>query len=175
MEQRTRLLFNKLHTAIAVQNNVSSALPKFTVEPTIEQQLEKKIQETSGFLSRINLKGVGKLKGQKIGIGSNGPIANRTDTSGSATQKTKSLADLSSNDYECHKTDFDSHITYDQLDNWAHDPKFASIVSGLVLEQIGNDRMMIGWHGTSVAADHDPTKVMLEDMNIGWLEQQRLA
>ena len=176
MRNNTRLLFTKLHSAIAKQNGVATALTKFSVDPIIEQQLEKKIQESSGFLGRINVIGVDNLKGEKVGVGSKGTIAGRTDTSGGGKRNTQAMADLTNNSYECHKTDFDSHITYSQLDAWAHNPEFATLVSGLVNEQIAADRIMIGWNGTSVAVTTDRTaNPMLQDVNIGWVAKQATA
>ena len=176
MRKETRLAFNQLHRAIAKQNDIESAMTMFNVEPAIEQQLEEKIQESSGFLNLINVVPVIDQEGEKVGVGSGGTIAGRTDTSGGATRQTQSIADLTSNFYKCRQTEFDSHITYKKLDQWAHKPNFAPLVSGLVNKKIAADRIMIGWNGTSAAATTDRVaNPMLQDVNIGWVEKQRLA
>ncbi|WP_164147794.1 P2 family phage major capsid protein, partial [Stenotrophomonas maltophilia] len=63
-------------------NNVSGVANTFSVEPTVQQSLEARIQESNAFLQAINMVGVNDLKGEKVGVGISGTIAGRTDTSG---------------------------------------------------------------------------------------------
>ncbi|RCH11583.1 phage major capsid, P2 family protein [Escherichia coli] len=55
---------------------------KFTVESSVTQTLMNTMQESSDFLTRINIVPVSEMKGEKIGIGVTGSIASTTDTAG---------------------------------------------------------------------------------------------
>ena len=62
MRNDTRKHFNNFAAQVAKLNGVPDATQKFAVDPTIQQRLEKRIQESSDFLSRINMVGVDELK-----------------------------------------------------------------------------------------------------------------
>ncbi len=55
MRNDTRKHFNNFAAQVAKLNGVPDATQKFAVDPTIQQRLEKRIQESSDFLSRINM------------------------------------------------------------------------------------------------------------------------
>ncbi|HEL7732023.1 TPA: P2 family phage major capsid protein, partial [Stenotrophomonas maltophilia] len=82
MRNETRLLYTAYLSQIASLNGVADASQVFNVDPTIQQTLETRMQESSDFLGRINIIGVDELKGQKVGIGVSSTIAGRTDTTG---------------------------------------------------------------------------------------------
>jgi len=149
---------------------------KFSIDPIspeLEQTLEKRIQEKSTLLSKINVVGVRDLKGEKLGLLAGKRVASRTDTTQSDRQ-TKYIGDLDGRGFELHKTDFDTHITYQMIDNWSAYPEFEAMYRDKVLEQIGRDRVTIGWHGETAAANSDPVaNPMLQDMNRGWLQAIR--
>ena len=65
MRNETRLLFTAYVSQIALLNSVADATVKFSVAPVVEQKLEEKIQESSEFLSQINIVGVPEQSGQK--------------------------------------------------------------------------------------------------------------
>ena len=118
MRNDTRVAYNRLTQRIAQLSGVGDATKTFAVEPSVQQTLETKIQESSEFLGRINIVGVDELKGEKLGLGVSGPIAGRTDV----TQKDRQTRDMTSLDphgYECHSTEFDTHLTWGKLDAWA--------------------------------------------------------
>lgn len=170
MRNDTRLLFNGLMDQLAKLNNVPSAAEKYSVEPSVQQTLETKIQESSDFLKSINIIGVDELKGEKLGLGLSGPVAGRTNTA-NADRTTRSLETLDSLGYECKKTDFDTHIKYATLDAWAKFPDFQTRVRDLIVGRQALDRIMIGWNGTSAAATTDRVaNPMLQDVNIGWIK-----
>lgn len=173
MRNETRIQFNAYAAHLAQLNGVTDATTKFTVSPTVEQKLEDRIQASSAFLGEINIVPVNDQSGQTLGLGATSPVAGRTDTT-LADRQTRSITGLTPKDYECKKTDFDSHITYQQLDAWAKFPDFQTRCRDHVTKQIGRDRLMIGWHGTSAAATTDiATNPMLQDVNIGWLQHLR--
>ncbi|MBL1266236.1 MAG: phage major capsid protein, P2 family [Halomonas sp.] len=173
MRNDTRTHFNSFAAQVAKLNGVPDATQKFAVDPTIQQRLEKRIQESSDFLSRINMVGVDELKGEKLALGVTGPIAARTNVN-NQDRKTRDLTTLDAQGYECRMTEFDTHLGYAKLDAWAKFPNFQAMVRDVIVRQQALDRMMIGFNGTSAAAQTDPVaNPYLEDVNIGWLQHYR--
>jgi P2 family phage major capsid protein len=173
MRNDTRTHFNSFAAQVAKLNGVPDATQKFAVDPTIQQRLEKRIQESSDFLSRINMVGVDELKGEKLALGVTGPIAARTNVN-NQDRKTRDLTTLDAQGYECRMTEFDTHLGYAKLDAWAKFPNFQAMVRDVIVRQQALDRMMIGFNGTSAATQTDPVaNPYLEDVNIGWLQHYR--
>lgn len=173
MLNSTRDRYNAYLDRQATLNGVASARDQFSVEPTVSQKLEDRIRESSGFLQQINVIGVPELKGQKLGLDVNSPIASRTDTS-VGERNPKDPTDLGPQDYECSETDFDTFVSYQKLDMWAKFPDFQTRLRNAVTKQQARDRIMIGWNGTSIAATSDiATNPLLQDVNIGWLQEMR--
>ena len=50
-------------------NGTSDAAKKFSVDPSVQQTLEEKMQESSSFLQSINIIGVSEQEGEKLGLG----------------------------------------------------------------------------------------------------------
>lgn len=175
MKKETRVLFDAYAARLASLNGVASVSTKFAVEPSVEQALEKRIQEKAAFLGRVNIIGVDQQKGQILGLGANKPAASRTNTSDRSKKRTpRAVHNLTDRAYECFQTNFDTSITYAELDTWAKFPNFQAMVRDVVVDQIARDRLMIGWNGTDAAADTDiDTNPLLQDVNIGWLEAIR--
>lgn len=173
MKKETRIAYNGLLEQVAKLSGVPSAVEQFAVEPSVQQTLESKIQESSAFLSAINVQGVDELKGQKLGLGVSGPIAKRTDVSAN-DRTTSDISSLEAHDYECLSTEFDTHITWAKLDAWAKFPDFQTRVRNAIVRQQSLDRIMIGFNGTSGAAASDPVaNPLLQDVNKGWLQHYR--
>lgn len=170
MRNETRVLFNAYMAAIASLNGVANAATKFAVEPSVQQRLERRIQESSGFLGQVSIVGVNELIGDKVGIGVSGTIAGRTDTSGAGERSTRDVKDLSDQRYEAKQTNYDTHIRYATIDAWAKFPNFQTLLRDAIIEQQALDRLMIGFNGTSAAATTDRVaNPLLQDVNIGWL------
>jgi len=175
MRNDTRELFSAYEAQIASLNGVPRVDKLFTVDPSVEQKLETRAQESSAFLSQINVIGVDELKGEKVGITMGNPIASRTDTSGAGRRNPVDPTGLDSDGYELAKTNFDTMLKYGKLDAWAKFPDFQTRIQNAILERMQLDRIMVGWNGTSVAATTDPNANPLrQDVNIGWLEQMRV-
>lgn len=173
-EQTLELSIDSYFSQVAKLNGVTSALRKFTVEPSVQQTLEKRIQQSSEFLSRINVYPVREMQGEKIGIGVSNRITSNTDTSGGAKRKPKSVHDLTSNTYLCRKNNCDTALRYATLDAWVGQPNFQELVRDAILEAQALDRICIGFNGTHYAADSNITNFPnLEDVNIGWAQQIR--
>lgn len=173
MRNDTRKLFTAFASQVAKLNGVPDATQKFAVDPSVQQRLEKRIQESSDFLGRINMIGVDELKGEKLALGVSGPIAGRTDVS-SKDRETRDLSTLDALGYECRMTEFDTHLGYNKIDAWAKFPNFQALIRDAIVRQQALDRITIGFNGTSAAAQTNrATSPMLEDVNIGWLQQYR--
>lgn len=173
MRNPTRLAFTAYLEQLARLNAVRSAAEMFTVDPSIQQTLESKIQLSSDFLTKINIIGVSEQMGAKIGLGVGGPVASTTDTT-TTDRTTSDLSVLDELGYVCTKTDFDTHLTYQKLDAWAKFKDFQTRLRDAIIKRQALDRIMIGWNGTSRAATSDKVaNPLLQDVNIGWLQKYR--
>lgn len=177
MRKETRALFNSYVSQIALLNGLDErdASTKFAVAPVVEQKLEEKIQHSSEFLSAINMMPVTQQKGDVLGLGVTRTLAGRVDTSGAGVRNPSDPTDSAiKRQYVCEQTNFDWSQRYALLDAWRHRPEFQTLMRDSILAQQGRDRIMIGWHGTSVAATTDrAANPMLQDVNIGWLHKIR--
>ena len=174
MRNDTRKLFTGYLSQVAKLNGVESANATFNVDPSIQQKLETKIQESSEFLGKINIIGVDEQEGEKVGLGVGSTIAGRTNTNVKAREP-RSIGTLSSDKYKAEKTDFDTFVTYRQLDAWAKFPDFQTRLSSAIAQRQALDRIQIGFYGIKAAEQTDRVEnPLLEDVNIGWLEQYRV-
>lgn len=174
MRNTTRSLFLAFASQIALINAVPDVGHTFTVAPSVEQKLEQRIQESSDFLTRINMATVTEMEGERLGLGVSGLIASRTDTSGDKERKTRDPHGLTAFKYRCEKTNFDTHLRYAQLDAWAKFPNFQTLIRDAIVKAQGRDRMRIGFNGKTVALESDPVaNPNGEDLNKGWLQHIR--
>lgn len=174
MRNDTRKAFNAYLAQVAALNGVESAATKFAIEPSVQQKLEQRMQESSEFLGQIGIVGVDELIGEKVGIGVSGTIASRTDTTGSGVRTPRDVSALDNQKYEAKQTDFDTAIRYSQLDAWAKFPEFQALLRDAIIKRQALDRIMIGFNGTSVApTTNRSTNPLLQDVNVGWLQQYR--
>lgn len=173
MRTDTRNAFNAYLDQVARLNNVPSALQKFAVDPSIQQTLETKLQESSDFLGRINVIGVSEQQGDKLGLGIGGPLASNTNTA-TTDRATSDPTDLTGNQYFCRQNNSDTHITYAKLDAWAKFADFQTRIRDVILRRQSLDRIMVGFNGANFAATSDPVANPLrQDVNIGWLQSYR--
>lgn len=173
MRNTTRAQFNAYLANLATLNGVQSVAEKFTIAPSIQQKLETRIQESSAFLSAINIVPVDEMQGQKLGLGTNGPVASRTDTN-TKDRATRDTASLEGTGYVCVQTNYDTHVRYGTLDMWAKFKDFQVRLSKAIQQQCALDRIMIGFNGVSAAAETDRVaNPLLQDVNKGWLQYLR--
>ena len=94
MRQETRFKFNAYLSRVAELNGIDAGdvSKKFTVEPSVTQTLMNTMQESSDFLTRINIVPVSEMKGEKIGIGVTGSIASTSDTAGGTERQPKDFS-----------------------------------------------------------------------------------
>ncbi|WP_409309018.1 phage major capsid protein, P2 family [Pectobacterium sp. B1J-3] len=175
MENITRQLFDQYIARQAQLNGVSSAAiaAKFAVDPTVQQRLEAAAQQSDTFLSKINVFGVTQQIGQKVLIGSKGPMAGVNN--GTTVRRNPGMNHtMEPFNYTCRKVNYDYGISYEQLDAWAHQPNFQPLISSAMARQMSLDRIMIGFNGTSYADPSDrAANPLLQDCGIGWLQKIR--
>lgn len=175
MQNSTRILFTAYVSQIALLNSVADATIPFTVAPVVEQKLEEVIKNSSEFLQQINIEPVVQQSGAKVGVGVNRTMAGRTDTAAGNRRTPTDPTDTSDRgQYFCRQTNFDSAIKYAKIDAWRHRPEFQTLLRDAIAKQQGRDRIMIGWHGTSAAAQTNRVaNPLLQDVNLGWLHKIR--
>lgn len=178
MHRDTRVLFTAYVSQIALLNGVSAhevTSTKFAVAPTVEQKLEEVIKQSSEFLGLINITPVIQQSGDKVGLGTTRTIAGRTNTAAGNRRTPTDPTDTSLKDqYFCRQTNFDTALKYSKIDAWRHKPEFQTIIRDSIAKQVGRDRIMIGWHGTSAAVATDRiANPLLQDVNFGWLYKLR--
>lgn len=173
MRNETRLAFDAYCANIATLSGIKDVSKTFSVNPSVQQKMEQRIQQSSGFLQLINMIGVDQQMGSKIGLGAGTPSASTTNTS----EKEREPIDLSSMDesgYICTQTDFDTFLTYAKMDAWAHIPNFQLMIRDQNLKNQALARIMIGFNGSSRAANSNrATNPLLQDVNIGWMQKHR--
>ncbi len=175
MENITRELFDQYVARQAQLNRVSPAAvaAKFAVDPAVQQKLEAAAQENDSFLNKINMFGVTQQIGQKVLIGSKGPLAG-VNNSTSARRNPVANDKMEPFSYMCRKVNYDYGISYEQLDAWAHQPNFQPLISSAMARQMSLDRIMIGFNGTRYADPSDrAANPLLQDCGIGFLEKIR--
>ncbi|SBV94271.1 Capsid proteins [uncultured Alphaproteobacteria bacterium] len=173
MKNATRVLYAAYLKHLAEINGVASPEQKFAVSPTIEQTLEDRIQESAAFLSQVNVVGVDDQSAEVLGLGIGTPAAGRTDTK-TKDRQPRAIHDMTGRTYTCKQTNFDTFITYNELDIWAKFKDFQTRIRDHIIRQIARDRLTIGFNGTSAAADTDlAANPLLQDVNVGWLQHIR--
>jgi P2 family phage major capsid protein len=173
MKNPTRIAYAAYLATVANLNGVASATEKFTVAPSVQQTLEEKIQESSGFLASINVIGVTDQEGEKIGLGIGGTIAGTTDTS-TKDRNPVDPSNLEGSGYKCTQTNFDTALKYVKIDMWAKFPDFQIRMRDAIIKRQALDRILIGFNGKSRAATSDrAANPLLQDVNIGWLQKYR--
>lgn len=175
MKTTTRLEWDKYTAQQAKLNNIPAAhvSTHFSIAPSTAQTLENKTQQSSEFLKKINMYGVAEQEGEKLGLGVSGPVAS-TNSSSNVRREPRSVHSLDNNKYRCEQTNFDTYISYPQLDQWSKFPDFQQRVSNQIIQRRALDRIMIGFNGTEHVDKSDlAANPLLQDVNIGWLQQYR--
>ncbi len=171
-ESLTKLSAFKVSVQEAYKTN--NASETFNVNPTASQVLIEDIKDTDDFLDRINIITTNNQIGEAIGLGVGNLIASRTDTSSGKKRTTRSAHDLSAMPFECVQTNFDTHITYEQLDAFAHLKDFEGRVNNQIRIQADLDKVRVGFYGKSTEVNTDiDANPNGEDVNKGWIQALR--
>ena len=176
MRPETRFKFNAYLSRIAELNgiDVGDIDKKFSVNPSVTQSLMDTVQESSDFLTRINIVPVNELKGEKVGVGVTGSIASTTDTAAGNERQTQDFTQLESNKYECDQINFDFHLRYKTLDLWARFQDFQLRIRNAIIKRQALDFIMAGFNGVRRAPTSDrAANPMLQDVAVGWLQKYR--
>lgn len=175
MRNETRLLFNAYVSQIAFINAVPDATKQFAIAPAVQQKIIERTQLSSEFLQSINMISVPEQEGQAVGIDMATTIAGRTNTAGGTRINPADPSDTSEvSTYRCERTEFNWARQYAAIDAWRHMPDFETKLRDAILKRQALDMIMIGWNGTSVAAQTNrATNPLLQDVNIGWLHKIR--
>ncbi len=145
----------------------------FTISPSAQVTIAKRLQESADFLSKINIIDVIDKSGQKVCINSDKPTASTTDTS--VSDRTPSNYDEELiNEYNCTQTNYDVAIPYSKIDTYASQDNFRELLDDAVIKRQALDKIMIGFNGTSRAATSNrEINPLLQDVNKGWLQKIR--
>lgn len=176
MRKQTRFKFNAFLSRVAELNGVDTGDldKKFSVEPSVTQTIMTRVQDSSTFLSRINILPVREMKGEKIGMDVTGTIASTTDTAGGDERETADFATLDAEGYFCQQVNYDFHIRYNTLDLWARYQDFQTRLRDAIVKRQALDRIMIGFNGTHRAKTSNRIKFpLLQDITPGWLQKYR--
>jgi P2 family phage major capsid protein len=161
--------------AITAKRYGVPSVEQFTATPSLAQALNLKIVEDGDpFLRLISIVPVAETQAEKLGLYLSGRVSGRTDTSGSGERTPKHLVAVDNEPYTLSKTDSDVALKYQKIDVWAKFPNFHMLYRQAVGQAIGNDRLTVGWHGTSIAATTNiVANPLLQDVNEGWLHKIR--
>ncbi|WP_395490334.1 phage major capsid protein, P2 family [Cedecea davisae] len=176
MRKETRFQFNKFLSRIAELNglSVSDLGNKFTVEPSVTQTLFDKVQQSSSFLTLINMVVVRELTEEKVGIDVNGSIASTADTDNGVERKTADFSKLDAYRYFCKPVNFDYNLKYTKLDLWARYQDFQIRIRDAIIKRQALDYITIGFNGVTRAPTSDRKQnPLLQDVAVGWLEKYR--
>ncbi|WP_333907674.1 phage major capsid protein, P2 family [Delftia acidovorans] len=174
MRNETAALFDAYTLQQARLSGVSNVTRHFNVSPTVQQKLETRMQESSSFLSAINVFPVVAQMGAKVGLSLTRPVASRTNTAVDGPRKTKDPTSKDQKGYTCLQINSDTHIRYEMLDAWAHFPDFQVRISNLIAERNALDRIMVGWNGKEAKPTTNLTdNPLLQDLTKGWLQRLR--
>lgn len=173
MRNETRKLFNGFKRRIALLNGIDDSSESFAVNPEVNQTLEKRTQQSSEFLSKINFEFVDAQEGEKVGVGVTGTTAGTTDTT-EQEREAVDISDLNKFRYRCEQTNYDTSIRYAKLDAWRHKKNFQTLLRDALIKQKALDRIMIGFNGTHRSSTSNKTTYpLLQDVNKGWLQHYR--
>ncbi|WP_447214895.1 phage major capsid protein, P2 family [Citrobacter pasteurii] len=172
---RTQLELYMQRQAQLSDVTVSNLTKRYSVDPSVQQRLENAAKESTELTQKINVIGVDDQEGDKVLVDTTGPIA-RTNSSSDGVKRRNPVSphELAARRYRCEQVNYDTFISYSQLDAWSAHADFQARVSQQIARQIALDRIMIGFNGTSHALISDfAANPLLQDVNTGWMEQIR--
>lgn len=174
MKPTTEKFVQQVRETLAKQygaDPVAIAMGKsFAITGPQEERLLGAVQESSEFLTKINMPLVTDIQGEKVFAGMQQTITGRK-----ASGRYRRNIDPSGAKYNCVVTDSGVIIPWHLADTWARmGDEFMAKYAAFVQRQISLDQMMIGWNGTSIAANSDAAAhKLLEDVNKGWMQWMR--
>ncbi|MCX9039155.1 phage major capsid protein, P2 family [Citrobacter portucalensis] len=174
MKPQTEKRVQQVRDILAKQYGADPAVilagKSFAITGPQEERLLGAVQESSEFLTKINMPLVTDIQGEKVFSGMQQTITGRK-----ASGRYRRNIDPTGAKYVCAVTDSGVIIPWHLADTWARmGDDFMAKYAAFVQRQISLDQLMIGWNGTSVAASSDPSAhKLLEDVNKGWMQWMR--
>jgi len=167
--------FSALKDKIAEVYGVARVDQAFSIDPDMEVVLNNDIMLRSNFLQSCNIFGRDQLKGGSLRIGAHNMNTRRADTKNGDPRVLGSPRAWVENEYAMIKTHSDFGIHDDDMATWSQFRDFASRYRIAYQEGIANDRLIIGFHGTSATAATSDlvANPLMQDMNVGWFELVR--
>lgn len=175
MRNETKQKFNAYLARLAELNGVTvdDVKEKFTVTPSVEQKLVEKVLLSSQFLQWINVVRDPSMEAELVGLDVAAAIASTTDTN-SKERDTKDISSMTGRRYKCEQVNFDTHIPWIKLDQWAKHPDFQQKLANLTQRTIALNLIMMGFNGTSRSETSNlSSNPKLQDVKKGWLQQLR--
>lgn len=164
--------------AVAKANGTTAAgvARQFNVQPAVSQKMREAVRLQSTFLQKINIISKTEIAGSIIGL-STGLNASRTDTKngdGSVRRQPKPYHNLSDRQYLCKKVNFDTQVSYDDMDSWSAQPEYVKLINNQLVKSKALSLIAIGFNGTSAAATTNfASNPLLQDVQKGWLQHLR--
>ncbi|WGE29426.1 phage major capsid protein, P2 family [Edwardsiella tarda] len=161
----SQLYLNMLHQTFADCPRSSDNV--FALTPPRSTALRNAILQSTDFLQQITMMDVPYTTGQVITVGESTLRTGRKKTGrftkGSGT---------SGNEFKLVETDSCCVITWEQLATWGNSGslnQFVTMMNNAAVTNFALDMLRIGFNGTSVGEDSDPSAHPNgEDVNIGW-------
>lgn len=140
---------------------------QFSVTGPMETKLRAAILESVEFLKLITMMDVDQIKGQVVSVGNNGIATGRKSDGRFTTGQ-----GVDGNTYELVETDSCAYVPWATLAVWANagsERQFMQLMSENATLRFALDILRVGFNGTSVAVDTNPTTNPLgQDVNKGW-------
>ena len=170
MKPETRKHFNAMYCSIEEHYGISDIQKQYAIKEGHAVTLNDRVQNSSDFLSKINMTSVDDMIGTAMHLGVYDMIASRTDTN-TDDREPQDASEFESLTYQCHQTNWDVCLPYKKIDALARHKDFRQRYSNFVTRQIALDRIRVGFHGQSAAKTTDKKSCPNgEDINLGWLK-----
>lgn len=143
------------------------------VEPRIAQARENRIQQTNGFLKKINFHPVKENSADILAFGVPSTLLRRQsgNTHSWGRRRPTDPSHMVQRKYQCHDFQSDPFISWSKIDTWSHLPNFYEAWRDVVDVGRGADRLKVGWNGQFYSPDTDPDKYAdLQDYQAGWFQ-----
>ncbi len=170
-----RQSINALFTNVAQANNVQNPTQSFNVTPAISQKMRQAVRESTAFLGLIPFITKTEIAGETVGL-TTGLTAStaKTDIGTGLARKPRKAHKLSGQEFRCKKTNFDTYVNYDDIDNWATQPNFGALLNHNFTESKAASLIAIAFNGKSYSDNSDFTaNPLLQDCGVGWLQKIR--
>lgn len=158
------------------QTTDGQAIAHFSVNPAVSQKLRGAVRLSSDFLKQIRFVTKENNAGETVGIGAtlNASRTNTNNGNGTTRRQPKSVHNKTKKEYRCRKVNFDTYISYDDMDAWSHDPQYIAIVNNQIIQSRALSLISMGFNGKKWADNTDFSQnPLLEDCAKGWLQKLR--